>query len=171
MVVYEDFFFLLLDLVTFKSYHVKVQNSRLGTSPKIKGNIGIRGGLMNVQSGTGVPWHRLKDAAPFPERDYKDKFLIPLSDWQDFVTEVASGCDLFSIKEISRAAGYSDWRSFQRAYTKVGSAFHFVPVGPAMITTVTSAMAGIRNLRDECQRRLQASQIAPGYLRRHITLP
>jgi len=90
---------------------------------------------------------------------------MPRSDFEEIVAEHFPECDVFSFKEVARAAPYNDWRSFDRAVTKAQSAVHFVKDGPIRATTVTSAYPGIENLKTATEKSLEEGQ-KKGYLNR-----
>src|ERR1051326_285679 len=94
-------------------------------------------GYVNVCSLTGAPVWRLEKTEAFGN-DYRhaDGALMPAADWQRISATAFPGCDVFSIKTMANSAGYSDWRAFERAITRAGSAMHLVTQGPAYAPVV-----------------------------------
>ena len=147
--------------------------------PKVSLQTGIGPKWVNIQSATGLSVSQLEKeedvgfafaCVNLRDEHMRPQPIIPRAEWDQIATECFSGCAVFSTKAIARAYGYKDPRSFDRAISKVQSSFHFIQNGPVRATTVTSAMAGIQNVREECDRRLQAGQAA-GFLQRFITIP
>ena len=119
----------------------------------------VRSGYVNVQSETGLPCWRLEnETETFRSYDFRGNPWIPLGTWNDIVEEDFPGCNVFSKKTMAHSAGYSDWRSWQRAVTQTGSEYHLFQDGPLWITTCVSYSAGSAHVRETLQDRERAGQ-------------
>lgn len=126
----------------------------------------VRSGYINVQSMTGFPRWRLEHETEFlRDYDFGGSPWMPMFDWNDIVLEYFPGCKIFSYKTMANSAGYSDWRSFDRAVTRTGSAFHFFQDGPVRVTMVSSYNAGVRRLHRVMEKNTEQGRKA-GFLNR-----
>lgn len=119
----------------------------------------VRTGYVNVQSMTGLPWWRLEtETDAFWDYGFGGNPWMPVGTWNDIVYENFPGCNVFSKKTMAHSARYTDGRSFERAITQVGSAYHFFQDDPIWATATCSFSAGPAHVKDVMHERMCAGQ-------------